>query len=313
MASDAGTYSTSAVGIIMCTGFIIYAIKLYQLLSKANKASPVAKNTLLAGVLFALCFIGESVVSVISAALPDVFDSNSEYMIGVYYSFNLLGLCVLLYLFKNGVSKLNPNFGKSSRDLSSTGSSKSTRPRKGTETINASSAEDIRTSSGSPGSKTGKKSWWGSKDASAASANQASSSDLHSVGAGRKHKRHETEDFGAASVASTKDLTISTSDVELAAIPVSTVVPKWGEIGAVSPRDRANTENPLESPPGSPLASPLTDDRNLLQSRMKITSSDSDSIVSRMQIEAGVKKAEVQPAIDITQLKIEAGVEKKAD
>jgi hypothetical protein len=187
------------------------------------------------------------VLSIISVALPDTFDANSEIMIGLFYGFNLLGLCVLLYLFKNGVAKLNPDFGKSTKDLSSTGGSRG--GRKTTEAPSRHLVDDDTTSSSASKSKghgKDKKSWWASKT-------KDSSSDAAS----------KEDEFGstADATASGAQLAINTSDIELAAVPVKDAVPKWGEIAAISPRDKPaeiTTEMPQSPANSTANSNPLS-------------------------------------------------------
>jgi hypothetical protein len=292
-AAEAGTYVVSSVGIIMCTAFAIYAWKLYKLLTKANKASPVAANTLLAGIFFAFCFTVEAVVSIITVAAPDLFDANSEIMIGIFYGFNLVGLCVLLYLFKNGVARLNPGYGKSSRDLSSTGSSR-----------NLKTTGEHDTSSGKS-----KASKWGS----IFGRNKSSNSIVGSSSTPRGRADTVDDDFGGGDKPGEKsskmdqpgrnrNFTFSNTDVptqiEMAsAAPVGLVAAKWGDIASASARDKAVSMSEPGSPPLSPAAT--SSDQSSLFKKDAISSENVSlqiDAVTKKQIEAGVSVEELKDA-----------------
>jgi hypothetical protein len=295
----------------MATAFTIYALKLYKLLTKANKASPVAANTLLAGCLFSFCFIVESAVTILTPAMPDLFDANSEIMMAVYYGFNLLGLCVLLYLFKNGVSKLNPSFGKSSKDLSSTGSSRSLKH----------SDDTTGSSATSPSRK--KASWWNRNNNTGNTSGRDSSASVSvSVSGTSKRGRMDSLDnntttttavdnepeFGStttggkedSSMNSTTNLTINPSDIEMATQSIKAAVPTW-DIAPVSPtiKTRPTTSSDDQSTAAANSNSPP---------QSPVPASEASQASKSLLVEAGVKKTE---SSDQPETKTEPAVENK--
>jgi hypothetical protein len=101
----AGIVLTAIVGVCLSVGYALYGGLLVYALWRDKKAETVKKLFFVA-LVFALAFIGQSVILLLTAVDESRFVSNFDTFNGLYFGLDCVCLAAVLLLFKNNVARL---------------------------------------------------------------------------------------------------------------------------------------------------------------------------------------------------------------
>jgi hypothetical protein len=93
--------------IVMVVAYLIYGRALIKTLTKtggkAASESPVVKNLYYATAAFCLCFVAESIIWVINAAIETNPYDDEAGILGAFYGVNCCSLVIIIAMFRQGI------------------------------------------------------------------------------------------------------------------------------------------------------------------------------------------------------------------
>jgi len=127
----------ASISLILAIAVLFYGLSLYRFMQNVggkrrvnNAAKMSGTNRMKYGAFgITFCLIGESVLWLITSIDIETFFSNELILGSVYYIFSVISMSIVLFLFRNGVTNVNPNQSTLSKQKSSSHiNSERTRP-----------------------------------------------------------------------------------------------------------------------------------------------------------------------------------------
>jgi len=148
---------------------------------------------------FSLALVGEGVLWLVTSIDIETFFSNELVLGSIFYAFSVVSMCIMLYLFKNGVAALDPNSTlskqKSSTQLNKKGSDRLITRQESARSIRSQSKSElgVRSTTGSVSGRTrgATDDMTGSQKSMLAS---PLNNDLEAMGEGERRGRRNSDD-----------------------------------------------------------------------------------------------------------------------